>query len=115
MRGYSFGCTIALLLAAASAPAEEGWTPLAGEAAMAALSNHKLTYSNGATQTFSPSGDTQYNAGHLQPGRWRIEAAGYCSQWPPSDKWDCYGLEISTDGHKVRFISGDGSSTEGVY
>lgn len=104
-----------LCLGATSAVADAGWTVLGGDAAVAALGNHKLTYPNGATQTFSPSGDTRYDSGHLQPGHWRIDGDRYCSQWPPSDGWTCYGLEISTDGHKLRFFADDGSSTEGGY
>jgi len=115
MRLIATVCGGALLLAATSLAADEGWTPLAGGAAMAALSNHRLTYANGATQSFSPSGDTAYDAGHLQPGHWRVDAAGYCSQWPPSDAWVCYGLQISADHRRVRFVAADGSVTEGSF
>jgi hypothetical protein len=88
---------------------------LGGDAARDALSGKVLGYANGATQSFSPSGDTSYDSGHLQPGRWRIDGDRYCSQWPPSDLWSCYGLGLSADGTTVRFTAGDGSTTDGRY
>lgn len=108
-------CTVALCIAATSVAADEGWRPLAGDAAMAVLSNHRLSYANGATQSFAPSGDTSYDAGHLQAGHWRIGDEGYCSQWPPSGTWVCYRLEISADGRRLRFVAPDGSVTEGRF
>ncbi len=68
------------------ARAESGWVPLAGDAALTALSGHTLSYPAGATQSFAPSGDTSYDSGHLQAGRWRIDGDRYCSVWPPSDQ-----------------------------
>ena len=98
-----------------AAIAEDGWTPLAGDAALKALSGHSLAYPAGATQSFAASGDTAYDSGRLQVGRWRIDGAAYCSVWPPSDQWTCYGLEISADGKALRFIAADGSVTEGQF
>ncbi len=98
-----------------AAIAEDGWTPLAGDAALRALSGHRLAYPAGATQSFAPSGDTAYDSGHLQAGRWRIDGDAYCSVWPPSDLWACYGLEISADGTALRFIAADGSVTVGRF
>lgn len=106
---------VILGLIAGAALAEDGWTPLAGDAALYALSGNVVIYANGATQSFAPSGDTSYDSGHLQPGRWRIDGDQYCSVWPPSDLWACYGLERSADGTAVRFIAGDGSVTEGRF
>ncbi len=95
--------------------AEGIWQPLKGDAATISLSGHILGYPNGATQSFSSSGDTAYDSGHLQPGRWRIDDDKYCSVWPPSDQWACYRLEQSQDGKAVRFIAEDGNSTEGRF
>ena len=115
MRRRIGGIFAGLVLLAGAALADAAWRPLAGDAATAALSGHTLAYQNGATQSFSPGGDTAYDSGHLQPGHWRIEAEKYCSVWPPSDLWACYRLEQSADGRAVRFIADDGSSTEGRF
>jgi hypothetical protein len=98
-----------------AAVAEDGWAPLTGDAALKALSGHRLAYPAGATQSFAPSGDTSYDSGHLQAGRWRIDGDEYCSVWPPSDLWSCYQLEMSADGSALRFIAADGSVTEGHF
>ncbi len=112
-RTYAFFAALALL--SAGALADDVWQPLAGDAARAALSGHTLAYANGATQSFSANGDTAYDSGHLQPGRWRIDAGKYCSLWPPSGAWACYRFEQSADGLSVRFTSDDGSATEGRF
>ncbi|MFO1176271.1 MAG: hypothetical protein U1E48_13905 [Paracoccaceae bacterium] len=112
MRGLLSAMFLVLALPAA---AEDGWTMLKGDEVKAALAGHTLAYANGATQVFKPSGDTSYDSGHLQPGSWRIEGDRYCSVWPPSSQWTCYGLERSADGKGVRFIADDGSMTEGRY
>ena len=102
MRQLIGGAFVGSVLLAGAALADGAWHPLAGDAATAALSGHILAYSNGATQSFSPGGDTAYDSGHLQPGRWRIEADNYCSVWPPSDHWACYKIEQSADGRAVH-------------
>lgn len=113
MREVIGGLLALLVLSLGAATADEAWKVLAGAEATKALSGHILAYANGATQTFSPSGDTGYDSGHLQPGKWRIDGDKYCSVWPPSDQWACYKLEASADGKSLRFTAGDGSTTEG--
>ena len=60
------------LTLASAAIAEDGWAPLAGDAALKVLSGHRLAYPAGATQSFAPSGDTSYDSGHLQAGQFLI-------------------------------------------
>ena len=115
MRYQISGIFAGLTLLGGVALAGDTWQPLTGDAARAALSDHTLAYPNGATQSFSANGDTAYDSGHLQPGRWRIDAGKYCSVWPPSDTWACYKFEQSADGQAVRFTSDDGSTTEGRF
>lgn len=97
------------------AAGDTGWVALKGKALLKGIAGHKVVYQNGATQTFSQSGDTQYDSGHLQPGHWKAEDDRYCSLWPPSEIWACYDVTISADGQGVRFIADDGSVTEGVF
>lgn len=105
--------TLVVSLAAQGALAAETWTPVNGEQIKAALTGHTVFYGNGATQTFSASGDTQYDSGHLQPGRWRVDGNRYCSVWPPSDLWACYDVALGADGQAIRFTADDGSTTDG--
>lgn len=71
-------------------------------------------------QSFSKSGQTAYvDAGSNKTyGQWMIRGDKYCSVWPPSDRWVCYGVEggQTTDGKPmVVWISGgDGKRYEGI-
>lgn len=75
------------------------------------LAGHLVTY-DGAHQSFAADGSTIYTAQGPSSGRWRDEGGRYCSVWPPSESWACYGLE--RDGARVRFVADDGSATEGT-
>ena len=108
---------VAIVLCATLAGAAQAgeWSPLDGAAIRTALTERILGYANGAVQAFHASGGTDYDSGGFAPGRWRVEGDRYCSQWPPSDRWTCYGVERSPDGRGLRFIAQDGSATEGRY
>ncbi|MGC1487127.1 MAG: hypothetical protein WA784_04975 [Albidovulum sp.] len=106
---------LALVLVTSAGLASESWTVLAGDVATKALSGRSLGYAGGAKQMFFAGGKTDYHSDRLEEGRWRIEGAQYCSQWPPSDRWACYGLEQSADGASVRFIAANGEITVGRY
>ena len=88
------------------------WRPLSGEEIAKVLTDRDLVYAN-AKQRFYASGRTLYNAGQDSWGYWAVRGDQYCSQWPPSDGWDCY--DMATDGNALRFIGFDGSITDGVY
>ncbi len=90
----------------------EGWRPLPGDEIRTALEGRKLQYAN-AWQDFRASGRTLYNAGQDSWGYWRIEDDRYCSQWPPSDLWACYGLEQK--GDLLRFVGNGDDITEARY
>ena len=85
---------------------------MAGDEIASALTERALVYEN-ATQRFYASGRTLYNAGQDSWGYWAVRGDQYCSQWPPSDGWDCYAM--ATDGTQLRFVGADGSTTDGVY
>ncbi len=64
-------------------------------------------------QSFSKGGETIYidASGAKTFGEWMVRGDKYCSLWPPSDHWSCYGLETGKDaGGKatVTWISGGG-------
>lgn len=89
------------------------WVALRGEAIRTALEGRTLHYGT-AWQDFRASGRTLYNAGRDSWGYWRVEDDSYCSQWPPSDLWACYGVEVR--GDKLRFVGqSPGDITEGTY
>ncbi|WP_298971378.1 hypothetical protein [uncultured Roseobacter sp.] len=92
--------------------AAEDWVPMSGEEIRAALTDRKLQYAN-AWQDFRVSGRTLYNAGADSWGYWRVEGDQYCSQWPPSDLWACYGMARS--GDRLRFIGQGDDITDAVY
>lgn len=71
-------------------------------------------------QFFSKGGQTIYvdSSGQKTFGQWMVRGDKYCSTWPPSDRWVCYGVEDgkTADGKPtVAWISGgDGKRYEGL-
>jgi hypothetical protein len=88
----------------------EDWRALTGSEIATALSARELVYTDGTRQSFAADGATYYDD---TTGHWRIEGDQYCSVWPPSDRWACYGVEVS--GLDVRFVAADGSASQGRY
>ena len=107
--------TLALLLLASPVAAEE-WKALTGDQIKTALTARVLGYPDGKTQNFHADGGTLYDGGgSSQSGQWRVEGDRYCSVWPPSDRWSCYGVEAEAGGLDIRFVSEGGSATTGRY
>ncbi|MEN8841933.1 MAG: hypothetical protein ABF288_12500 [Octadecabacter sp.] len=96
-----------------SLAAADEFVTLTGDGISAALTDRVLVYAAGETQDFRASGATLYNAGQDSWGTWAVRGDRYCSQWPPSDGWTCY--EVALSGITVRFISADGSFSDGTY
>ena len=64
-------------------------------------------------QSFAKNGETIYvdASGAKTFGQWLTRGGKYCSLWPPSDRWVCYGMEsgVSADGKPtVTWVSGGG-------
>lgn len=93
----------------------DDWASLSGTAIADALTGRILAYDDGAVQIFLPGGLTRYGVGWPNEGRWRVSGDQYCSVWPPSELWACYGVEIGEAGQAVRFTAGDGSVSLGRY
>lgn len=92
----------------------EGWTPLLDdEAVTEAIADRTIIYDAHTMQWFGASGATQYVTDRMAEGRWAARAGQYCSTWPPSDRWDCYDVQVN--GDLVRFIASDRSVSEGKY
>ena len=102
-----------LLVFGAPTFAAADWVALSGDEIRAALEGRALVYKN-AEQDFRASGKTLYQTnGQDSWGNWRIQGDQYCSQWPPSDLWACYGFE--QNGAAVRFVGAHNEITEAVY
>jgi len=86
---------------------------LTGPQITQALSARVLGYDKGASQTFFADGRTLYETDKPEWGRWRVQGDLYCSQWPPSDRWVCYG--VTRDGPDIGFVAGDGSVVTGHH
>ena len=103
----------ALLLFCATPVAAQDWVPLDGAGIAAALTDRVVAYEN-ARQDFRASGRTLYSFGGRDSwGYWRVEGDLYCSQWPPSDLWTCYAVEVA--GDRVRFVGDGDDITAGTY
>jgi hypothetical protein len=103
---------LAIALLAGPVAAEE-WQVLSGAQVRDALAARVLGYADGATQNFFADGRTLYEKGSPSWGRWRVEGDRYCSVWPPSDRWACYGVERR--GIDIRFSADGGAQTVGRY
>lgn len=95
--------------------AAEAWQTLVGDEVREALEGNALDYTSGAHQDFRASGRTLYHAGRDSWGYWRVQGNQYCSQWPPSDLWACYDLQVSDDGTRLRFVGASGDVSDGDY
>lgn len=96
----------------------EDWHALTGAEITTALSSRVLAYQDGTTQNFFGDGRTLFEtaSGEGQSwGRWRVDGDLYCSTWPPSESWACYGLEAEADGLDLRFVAADGRLSIGRY
>jgi len=107
-----FTLIIALSLVASPIWAED-WQVLTGGEIQIALEGRRLVYDSGARQEFRTSGRTLYNAGSDSWGYWEVRNDQYCSVWPPSDLWACYGLEVKPPA--IRFVGSGSDVTEGRY
>lgn len=88
------------------------WMPITEDAEITqVLANQRVVYDLLTFQYFAADGATQFITERASDGRWAARGGQYCSQWPPSDLWTCYDFE--TRGLDVRFISADGSISEG--
>ncbi|MFT7595479.1 MAG: hypothetical protein ACI8R4_002808 [Paracoccaceae bacterium] len=91
----------------------QDWQVLSGDAIRAALDARRVDYDSGAWQEFRASGRTLYNAGADSWGYWRFQGDFYCSQWPPSDLWACYSVEVAGDA--LGFIGASGEVTAAMF
>ena len=90
------------------------WIPIVqDEGIQEALNDRAVRYDPLTFQYFNKNGSTRFITERASDGRWAARGGQYCSVWPPSDVWTCYDFQIN--GDRVRFISKDGSVSEGVY
>jgi len=103
-------CLLALTVPAMA----DVWEPVFDDGAIfTALAGRTLVYDPYTFQWFGPEGDTQFVTERASDGRWAARGGQYCSQWPPSDTWACYDVQLS--GQLVKFIGADRSESVGTY
>jgi hypothetical protein len=66
-----------------------------------------------ARQYFNKNGETPYvdSKGTKTFGEWLVRGDQYCSVWPPSDHYVCYGIEkgaLANGTPTITFVSGGG-------
>jgi hypothetical protein len=88
----------------------QGWERLDGHGIATALTARVLGYPDGTLQDFFKDGRTLYGESW---GRWEVRDDRYCSQWPPSDRWDCYAVD--RNGLDIRFTDDKGTTIVGRY
>ena len=116
MRGAAVLRIGGLIMALANPAAAESWLPLDGDRIGPALAARVVGYTDGTVQDFKADGTTLYQTfWSLRHGRWKVEGARYCSQWPPDEDWTCYRVESEERGLDLRFIDEAGTVTSGRY
>jgi hypothetical protein len=115
-QGFDMGMKIAIftvLIVLVSLPTLAAEQKLEGASTQDILSDITLASSESGRvveQIFQKSVVTLYVVdGQQSQGFWRVEADKYCSQWPPSEHWDCYDV-FGEDGD-VTFVSSSGTRT----
>jgi len=93
--------------------AEEWQRLLDDDAVYEIIAGRTIDYDPHTFQWFGWSGETQYVTDRFADGRWAARGGQYCSTWPPSDRWDCYDVQVQ--GNRIRFISADRSVSEGQF
>lgn len=91
----------------------QDWERLDDAGIIAALGDRTLRFDAYTIQHFGTNGATEFVTERAALGRWEARDGQYCSTWPPSDRWDCYDLELA--GDQLRFISADGFTSQGAY
>jgi hypothetical protein len=105
------------LMSVPAAQAEE--RPLTGDEIRDMLTDKEIIGTSGSgretRQSFSRTGRTGYNDGHLSWGYWDVRDDQYCSQWPPQQNWVCYDMAVWQDGDKqwVAWVGESGTRYEG--
>jgi hypothetical protein len=113
MRMQIASLSLAVLLAALPAMAEEGGTPLAPEDVKRELVGKiwQVELPNGvpAEETFREDGTVKITGGLSDRGYWRLWEQGYCTQWYRMRKGAerCFTLDRTADG-KIRVFKPDG-------
>lgn len=104
---------MAFMVALAGPAAAQDWESVAAdEVIFESLAGRTIIYDAYTTQYFGPDGDTRFVTERAADGRWTARGGQYCSQWPPSDRWDCYDIQLR--GDDVKFIGADQSESVGT-
>jgi len=90
-------CVVALVAFHSASAAQAGEEPLTGTQIKEILSGNTVFGEQKGTpwkQYFDADGATVYISGDdaPSPGRWTVRGDHFCSQWPPSENWDCYKM-----------------------
>ncbi len=108
-RAFLFLSALVIIAPANASASDE--QPMNGAQITAALTD-VFVVGEKFSQSFSADGSTLYEEGGNQsPGTWRVTGDQYCSQWPPSEAWDCYHMTswVEADKTYVVWIGPDGT------
>jgi len=105
---------LAVLVMLAGPVAAQDWEPVTKDQVIFdALADSTVVYDAYTLQHFRADGYTQYVTERASDGRWAARDGQYCSQWPPSDGWECYDIQLRAD--QIKFVSADRSESVGTF
>lgn len=105
---------MAVMIALAGPAAAQGWEPVIDDQEIfETFAGRTVVYDAYTYQQFGADGDTRFVTERAADGVWAARDGQYCSQWPPSDLWDCYDVQLR--GEEVKFIGRDKSESAGTF
>ncbi len=105
---------VAVIAMLAGPAAAQDWIPVFDDAQITStLAGRVVIYDAYTSQNFGANGDTRYITERVSDGRWTARGGQYCSQWPPSDRWDCYDIQLR--GDQIKFVAADRAESVGTF
>lgn len=106
--------SLAVVFALAGPAAAQDWQPVTEDQVIVdMLADRSVVFDEHTWQWFGSGGDTRFFTERVSDGIWEAQNGQYCSQWPPSGRWDCYGVALR--GDEVKFISYNGHESVGTF
>ena len=93
--------------------AAQEWVRADEAAIRAALGDRTVRFDAYTVQHFGADGETEFVTERAANGRWTVQDGQYCSQWPPTERLECYDVDLA--GDRIRFIYHTGAVSEGVF
>lgn len=105
---------VAVMATLAGEAVAQGWEPVfEDQAIFDAFADRTVTFDAYTFQTFGAAGETRFLTERAADGLWMARDGQYCSQWPPSERWECYDIQLREA--QVKFIGPNRTESIGTF